>query len=89
MRLPCQLPPQRGQSALERLANKPSLLIGDRVESFDGLRRCAGVKLHRAAGASREAQRSPVRPASVHGSENGRPRQPREPARRKRCGAWA
>src|SRR3984957_7703038 len=27
--LPCQLPPQRGQSALERLANKPSLLIGD------------------------------------------------------------
>ena len=93
--LPCQLPPQRGQRALERLANKPSLLIDDRVESFDGLRRCAGVKLHRAAGAMDARRRlarvaaSPVRPPSVHGSENGRPRQPREPARRKRCRAWA
>jgi hypothetical protein len=62
--LPCQLPPQRGQSALERLANKPSLLIGDRVESFDGLRRCAGVKLHRAAGAM-DARRAPCQRRSV------------------------
>jgi hypothetical protein len=62
--LPCQLPPQRGQRALGRLANKPSLLIGDRVESFDGLRRCAGVKLHRAAGAM-DARRAPCQRRSV------------------------
>jgi hypothetical protein len=61
-------------------------------ESFDGLRRCAGVKLHRAADAMDARRRlarvaaSPVRPPSVHGSENGRPRQPREPARRKPLG---
>jgi hypothetical protein len=36
---------------LKRLADKPALLIGDLVESFDGLRRCTGIELHRAAGA--------------------------------------
>jgi hypothetical protein len=35
------------------------------------------------------ANGSPVRARSVHGSGNGRPRQPHEPARRKRCCAWA
>ncbi len=45
--LPCQLPPQRGQGALQRLPDKPSLLVGDRIEGLDGLRRRAGVELHR------------------------------------------
>jgi hypothetical protein len=37
MRLPRQLPLQRGQRVLERLADKPSLLIGDRIERLDGV----------------------------------------------------
>jgi hypothetical protein len=48
---PGQLPLQRGQSALQRLADKPSLLIGDCIEGLDGLRRRADVELHCSAGA--------------------------------------
>ena len=33
--LPRQLPLQRGESMLERLADQPSLPIGDRVEGLD------------------------------------------------------
>jgi hypothetical protein len=56
--LPRQLPLQRGQGALECLADKPSLSIGDRVESFDGPWSRAGVELHRAAGAMDARQAS-------------------------------
>ena len=41
--LPCQLPLQGGQGVLERFSDKPSLLIGDRIEGLDGLRLRPGV----------------------------------------------
>jgi len=49
---------QRGQRALQGLADQPSLPIGDRVEGLDGLRRCPGVELHRPASAI-DARRPP------------------------------
>ena len=49
--LPCQLTLQGGEGVLERLADKPSLPIGDRVEGLDGLWFRPGVKLHRPASA--------------------------------------
>src|SRR5208283_1710623 len=41
----------RGEGVFQRLAHKPSLPVGDRVQGLDGLRRRAGVELHRPAGA--------------------------------------
>jgi hypothetical protein len=37
---------QRGQSALQRLTDKPSLLIGYSIERLDGLRRRAAPSLN-------------------------------------------
>ena len=49
--LPCQFPLQRGERALERISHKPSLPICNRIKRVDGLRRRAGVELHRPSGA--------------------------------------
>jgi hypothetical protein len=51
MHLPRRRPLQRGQSALQLPADKPSLPSGDCTECLDGLWGCPSVEMHRSAGA--------------------------------------
>ena len=62
--MPCALPSQftlkSGQGVLQRLPYQPSLLVCDRIEGLDGLRRSAGIELHR-----------PARPVNARGPARG------------------
>ncbi len=74
--LPCQLPHRAGQGVLERLADKPSLPIGDRVEGHDGQRRRAGVELElnpRTASTTGSIGRLSASTATLSGGEGSRP----------------